>query len=465
MELSAKGNKWKWDWKEEKCRKPVFFGLVAIAFLCVLIYNIFTPMLTDDLSYGSIVAQADSFWDLIRQEQAQYMAWTGRSVGGLLVRVTLMMGKWPFKLCNSIMYVLLTLFIYYNIERKKKYDAFVYLLVNLFLWFFAVSFAQTILWLTGSCHYLWGSTIIMGYLSAVRYCLTRDFSGVSQIAPAVGLFLSGLVAGWCNENTSGGCILMAGLWFLLYLIEKKRIRPWMIAGMVGNITGFLFMILAPGNSHRMVVMEEEHTGWFAIVSRFLKCNLAIRNQFFVLLSICIIAFVLVRLQQTAWIKSKNMILFFFVAMATCYALILAPEPVVRAYFGAGIFLTVSSIQGIVDVSDKDLYLRALKLSATAIAALYFVFTYMDCGAHLMRIDREMKERFAYIEEQKAAGNMDITVALLRPAFENKYSDAYNSELSGEDSGYWVNVAYANYFGVNSISAVPREEWEEMLGIE
>ena len=78
----------------------------------------------------------------------------------------------------------------------------------------------------------------------------------------------------------------------------------------------------------------------------------------------------------------------------------------------------------------------------------------------MRIYRESSERFAYIEEQKAAGNMDITVPLLRPGFENKYSDAYNSDLSGEDSGYWVNVGYATYYGVNSISAVPREEWEE-----
>lgn len=78
----------------------------------------------------------------------------------------------------------------------------------------------------------------------------------------------------------------------------------------------------------------------------------------------------------------------------------------------------------------------------------------------MRIYRESQERFAYIEEQKQAGNMDITVPLLRPDFDNQYSDAYNSELSAEDSGYWVNVAYATYFGVDSISAVPREDWTE-----
>ena len=122
---------------------------------------------------------------------------------------------------------------------------------------------------------------------------------------------------------------------------------------------------------------------------------------------------------------------------------------------------VGCIQGISDVSDKDLYLKALKISMTAIFTLSFFFTYMESGANLMRIYRESSERFAYIEEQKAAGIVDITVPLLRPAFETKYSDAYNSELS-EDSAYWVNVAYATYYEVDSITAIPRTEWEEEI---
>lgn len=446
--------------KEEKFRRGVFLGLVLISFLSILIYNIFTPAMTDDLSYGKIVEGANSFLDLIRQEQHQYMTWTGRSVNHMILRCFLSLDKWVFNIFNSMAFVALTLFMYYNIEHRKKYDVFVYLLINLFLWTFGVSFAQTILWETGACNYLWGSTIIMGYISAFRYCKKEDYTGTSQIAPAVGLFLLGILAGWCNENTSGGCILLVVIWTGWYLWEHKRVRIWMLSGIVGNMIGFLFMILAPGNANRMQYMEEEHTGLFALVSRFQKCTLAVRNHFFILIAICIIAFILVRLQKTEWERSKNMLIFFFVFVATCYALVLTPEPVARAYFGAGIFVMISCVQGIVDIADKDLYLRALKLSATAIFALYFVFTYIDCGANLMRIYRESEERFAYIEEQKAAGNMDITVPLLRPAFENKYSDAYNSELSSEDSGYWVNVAYATYFEVNSISAVPRDEWTE-----
>lgn len=445
---------------EESFRRMVFIGLIALSFLLILIYNMFTPIMSDDLSYGKAVQGANSFLDLIRQEKYQYMTWTGRSVNHMILRCFLMLGnKWIFNICNSAAFTALTLFMYYNIENKKKYDVFIYLLINLFLWTFSVSFAQTVLWQTGACNYLWGSAIIMGYISVFRYCRRRDYRGRSQVAPAVGLFLLGTLAGWCNENTSGGCLLLILIWILLYVRENKRIRIWMISGLIGNITGFLFMILAPGNANRQQFMEEEHTGLLAIASRFLKCNLAIRNNFFILLAVCIVVFVLVRLQKAEWKRSRNMLIYFVCFAATCYALVLTPEPVVRAYFGAGIFLMISCVQGIADVSDKDLYLKALKISATAIFTLSFIFTYMECGAHLMRIYRECNERFAYIEEQKAAGNMDITVPLLRPAFENKYSDAYNSDLE-ESSEWWINVQYAQYFEVDSISAVPREVWTE-----
>lgn len=446
------------DIKNEKLRRIIFRGLVFLSFFLILIYNALTPLMTDDLPYGKMAAEAGSILELLRQEQQQYMTWTGRSVSHMILRCFLAGDKWIFNICNSIVFSMLTLFMYYNIEYKKKYDVFVYLLINLFLWTFSVSFAQTVLWETGACNYLWGSTIIMGYISAFRYCMKKDYRGTYQTAPAIALFFLGVLAGWCNENTSGGCILLILIWTGLYAWENKKVRTWMVSGIAGNFIGFLFMVFAPGNANRQQYMEEAHTGLLALVARWLKCNLAVRNHFFILIAICIAAFVLVRLQQAQWKKSRNMLIFFFVFAATCYALVLTPEPMPRAYFGAGIFLMVSCIQGIADVSDKDLYLKALKISVTAIFTLSFVFTYMESGADLIRIYRESEERITYIEEQKAAGNMDITVPLLRPEFETKYSDAYNSEIR-EDSRYWINVAYASYYEVNSITAVPREEWE------
>ena len=36
---------------EEKHRKIIFFSLIAISFFAILIYNVFTPAMTDDLIY------------------------------------------------------------------------------------------------------------------------------------------------------------------------------------------------------------------------------------------------------------------------------------------------------------------------------------------------------------------------------------------------------------------------------
>lgn len=449
----------------EKGRKLFFFSLIILSFLAIYLYNLFTPAMTDDLSYAKIVEGANSFLDLLRQEKHQYMTWTGRSVNHMILRSFLSFDKGIFNLANSLAFTGLGLLIYLNIENRRKYDPFIFLLIQLFLWLFGVSFEQTVLWETGACNYLWGSTLIMAFITSFRFMLKREEAGGKgkkpSIGSSVGILLLGILAGWCNENTSGGGILLILIWILFYVRKNHRVKLWMVLGLAGSLTGFAFMLLAPGNANRMQFMEEEHTGLLALVSRWLKCNLAIRNHFLILLSIGIVAFIIVRLQKSAWIKSKNMLIFFFVFLATCYALVLTPEPVARAYFGAGIFLIISVIQGIVDVEDRDLYVRALKLGSISVLTLYFVFLYLECGAHLMRIYRESNERFAYIEEQKAAGNMDITVPMLRPAFQNRYSDAYNSELS-EDSEYWVNVAYATYYGVEKITALPREEWEEQF---
>ena len=52
-------------WKQ---RKSIFGIAVFGAFIIILIFNIFTPNMTDDLSYKATVLQANSFWDLLKQE-------------------------------------------------------------------------------------------------------------------------------------------------------------------------------------------------------------------------------------------------------------------------------------------------------------------------------------------------------------------------------------------------------------
>ena len=461
---------------QDKVRKRLFYLAVAACFLTILVYNILTPMLSDDLNYGIVVHKATKFTDLFRQEYQQYMVWTGRSPSHMLLRIFLYSGsKQAFNLFSSICFTALTLFMYLNIEHRKKYDVLVYTLITLSIWIFGVSFAETVLWETGACNYMIAMTVIMGYLTAFRYLL-RTPAGGNNFLRVAGMFLLGLWAGWCNENTSGGAILLVLIWLFLYLQGDGRsretagaapagrrklraIRPWMVSGLAGNVIGFLFMIMAPGNAVRAGYKEELHTGLFGMASRWLKITLVLKDEFMVLLCIFLFLFILLRYQKTTWKTMQNMLLYFLIFLATCYALVMAPEPQVRAYFGAGIFLIIACVQGFCDIRTEDTLIHTGRTTVVMIMLLYMAFTYLESGANLARIYREENERYEYLAQKAAEGEEEVTLPMLRPDFKTKYSMAYASDIEKEKE-YWVNIAYAYYYGINWVDGVPRAEWTE-----
>lgn len=456
--------------KTDKQYRNIFIAVVFISFLAILIFNIFTPYMTDDLSYKATVLQADSFLELLGQEYEQYMTWTGRSVGHLILRFFLSGSKAYFNFANSLVFVLLTLLVYWNVENKKKYNVSVFVLINILLWLFGVMFSQTVLWETGACNYLWGSTIIMLHITLYRWLIKETDQGTDKkmILWSVVLFLTGILSGWCNENTSGGGILFVILVLLSYFIRRKsrkdkKLKLWMVSGLSGQVIGFVFMIAAPGNRIRAQFMEEEHTGILAIISRFQKITLAIEENFLFLLIFVLIVIIIVYFQEGDWKtffnKHSMLAIWLFVFGATCYALILTAEPMPRVYFGAGVFLIIAVVQGYVDINEMGLGIRVFKSCILSVLALVMFFTYIESGANMIRIYREYHEREVYLEEMAESGKEEVTVPMLRPGFETKYSDGYQSDLTA-DPEYWINDAYEKLYGIEKIIAVPREDWTE-----
>lgn len=154
-----------------------------------------------------------SFGDIFVQTYYKYLRWSGRSVLQTLLEIACLMPKSLFSVINSMMFIMLSLLIYANIIGRKSCDWLLFITIQLFLWITSVDFAQTILWREGACNYLWGMVIILGFLTLFRYLLEH----VSIIKPIqlIGLGILGFLAGWGNENTSGGAILIA-LLYLLY---------------------------------------------------------------------------------------------------------------------------------------------------------------------------------------------------------------------------------------------------------
>ena len=458
--------------KNEGKRKAYFLLVLALSFVSIFVFNILTPFMSDDYSYGAQVSQAGSITALFAQEYNQYMTWTGRSVVHIILRLFLSQPVMVFKILNSAVFVLLTMLIYWNVrsDDREKYSSLRLILITLLVWLTGAAFPQTVLWEVGACNYLWGTTIILGFTTLYRYGIRRVSHG-DLAGTAVGILLAviaavlGILAGWCNENTSGGGILLTIFMLLFWAYENKGeprsrfLRPWMITGFLGQIIGFLFMVLAPGNISRSSMVSENHTGIYGMAARVQKITLILREEFFWLIAAFVVCLVICKVQEVEMKKLRSAFTFFIVSILTSYAMALAPSLQSRAFFGAGIFMIIALVQVIENVQDNEMIIIVCKRASVYVMLLYFFFVYVDCGAMNARIYRDCSERVEYIREQKAAGADEIVVPQVHKEFDNRYTEIFDSELK-EDPGYWTNAQMESYFGVKSISAIPYDEWEK-----
>jgi hypothetical protein len=446
------------------------FGVATfICFVSILIYEFLTPMLMDDMSYLSEVKKAGSVFGLIAQERHQYLTWTGRSVAHLIARIVMYIdyhflsgNRIFFNILAASVFTILTHLIYCNIKRKTKYDVLSYVLIVLLLWLFGISFAETILWETGACNYLMTTTIILGFMTCFRKNTERLLNGEADEKVAVktiGLFIFGLIAGWCNENTSGGCLLFILFFTFLFYRKEKRLRLWMISAVAGNVLGLAIMVLAPGNMYRASNREELHGGIIGMAARFLNITNAVRDEMFVLFAILIVLVVFLRVYGKSFEDIFEVLLFAGLSIITTYSLVLTATPQNRALFGAGIFLIIAVVQAFAYTEEGPGFVVVIRKSVIYIACLYMFFTYLSSGASLARIYREEQERYEYLEEYAKTGEKDVVVPKLRPQFETKYSSAYECDVT-DDWQYWVNVMMASYYGFNTLVGVERDEWTE-----
>ncbi|MBR5597700.1 MAG: hypothetical protein IKW30_09880 [Lachnospiraceae bacterium] len=446
--------------EKNKIRKISFILVICVSFIAIYIYNVLTPLMSDDLLFDTSIYH--SLGDVFREEYKQYMNWNGRSVLQIILKFSMLMPKSMFNVLNSLCYVATTVFVYWNIKGRKTYDVFLLALINLCIWIFCVEFSQTILWLAGACNYLWGVFIILGYMALYRYYLEKGAEIKYPWLAGVLLFLTGVLSGWGNENTSGGMIMIVLLLTAKYVWENKKIEKIMISGIVGNFIGFAFLLLAPGNAVRgeMAKAAETYTGMAAYVSRGLKVLKSIDEHLLLyMVVICLLGAYFYYSKKYKIMEFAEVTIFAVASLATAVVLVMTPEPMPRAYFGANIYMMIAALQMAQMIREEDTLLISLKTGGVIAAAIGMMFVYVEEGANLVRIRREINIRENYILEEVAKGESDLALPMLRPEFKSKYSMAHLCDISPEE-GNWNNDIYRNAYLLDRLEILPWEEWEE-----
>ena len=389
--------------------------LYIFIFAFIFVFNSVTPLIMDDYQYSFIfggIERVRSLNDIVVSQTNHYLHWGGRTVAHTIAQFFLMFPKWVFNIANSLVFCGL---IYLICEHAKnlKCNRYVMIIVAFFaIWFFMPEFGQTILWLTGSCNYLWGSFfILLALLSFTRKLDNHEYKmNVYQI---IFFAIISFIGGWCNENTSGALVFLMLVIIIALLFKRVKIEKHFYLFIILSLISFVIMILSPGNYLRSALVNPiSDIIIVEYANRFANCMLMFRD---VLLKIFILT-LLIEMFNVFICNNKNSIektlIFLLGSLACNFAMILSPFYVARASFGAIVFAIIALVSSISSFSLDEKKSRFIISSSLCVTVCYFMiscsFALIDdvCSFYLF------KNRENYIISQVESGNGDITTFII-----------------------------------------------------
>lgn len=247
--------------------------VMLLVFMSIFfVRNLILPMASDDIPYAFVWDGADrgnlldsvgpreritSFSDIVRSQYSHYMTWGGRVIGIGLTQLFAWEGKNVFNVLNTLVFTALALLLFKIGTGKKLYEMnAVYMFWILFaLWFLIPDPFMTVLWMCGSCVFLW--TAVIGMLFLLPYARAY-WTGDDPLPSKWGLPLmafAGLCAGWSVE-TSAAVIDIIVFAALIWFWKQRQLKAWMVVGFVFLCVGSAMLVLAPGEMVRLELQRK-----------------------------------------------------------------------------------------------------------------------------------------------------------------------------------------------------------------
>lgn len=399
-----------------------------------------------------------SFSDIFRSLGLHYMTWGGRLAAHFFLMFFLWIGKFWFNIINAAMVVLLCFSIQWIAhEGRVTFEISVKKLAVTFfcIWAFTFNFSGVMLWMAGSCNYLWTSVFLLLFLIPyVRHYFTRGTVSYEKwMVPAMAVL--GFLAGNANENTIGW-IGITGLFYLYCSWKKKVLQPWMISGFIGLSIGFGLLMMAPGNfvrlSNDIGIKESAFNHMFIMWMSLLFQNFL---WFYVWKGYSWKR----HLHPDGQNRSYFRLAFWFAGVSILFNLIMFLSPIMpaRSTFSNLVFLVtaVMLISRLTENQGVYVVQKSMERFAALLGAVYFIWT---AGFSLWWYHENYAwEKYVISMVENTSQNQVLEVRT-SPG----YKDSRYSALSGfhlgksdfsNDENHWTNVSFARYYHIRGIRSV------------
>ena len=219
--------------------EAAYWVLLLVA--CGVFYwmNCLTPFKEDDMLHSLVIGElthVQSIGDLMRSFVNKFLITNGRSSDMVAELFCGLLGKPLFNVFNTVMFGLLAHMVSLLATGRRSLLAQVMLYGCIGTCFPAPG--ETMLWLAGSCNYLW---TITGTLLLLYYLLNHKQQRLSWWKTIL-LLLGAMLAGAGNESISFG--FLAGM-CLYYAFNRSRIDRPVVIGMIGYLLGVLLIMASP----------------------------------------------------------------------------------------------------------------------------------------------------------------------------------------------------------------------------
>ncbi len=233
---------------KEKLQKHIFYivGILGLCALFALVIRLHSHVrITRDDFFYYPFAKHDFFYFLCCLG-FHYFNTNGRLLVHSICALFLNGNLWIFRICN-ILFIAVAVLLAIKLISKEKTKQWWLFCIGFSLFWLAGNYVitESVLWISGAFNYVLPMLFLITYL----YFLCNDCSrGRKKCA-----VLFGTLSAWTTEAIAVVTLLLTVIILLAKYKKPKNMSDWYKVGVVLQILGALFLLLAPGMHTRMPI--------------------------------------------------------------------------------------------------------------------------------------------------------------------------------------------------------------------